>query len=231
MFKQPFIIQQLSEDIAFVETNSPDVLIDLGLLLHIMGKRIWYGSYKGWTDVPATWFAEHSRMRFQRVKNSLERLVEWGLIIPMSTNNDSKMKWARRAPRYRYDLRNGKEEDVKVEEKEEEVVREIKADDVGAYGEAWVLDRETWQMRMVKIPIVEYNAFPVCQACGKVYHPTEGASTREGICAGCGIVGTITRAVAIGMQNKIVNTIWGERSFSLVEMRKYLENWPLQTSL
>jgi len=101
---QPFVNRQMIEDVAFIEAYSPDVLVDLGMLMHLVSKRRWYEPYKGWTDVPSTWLAKNSRMGHRRIKASLDRLKAWGIIKGMSTNSQMRAHWSRKAPLYRYDL-------------------------------------------------------------------------------------------------------------------------------
>ena len=100
---QPFIDRQLVADVEYIEAHSPDVLVDLGILMHVLTKRRWHGDYAGWAECPADWLGKSSNMGFRRVRASVKRLVDWGILTAMSTNEVAR-KW-RRSPNYRYDKR------------------------------------------------------------------------------------------------------------------------------
>jgi len=82
------------KDVEFIEAwskenkDESDMLLDIGLLTHIYVKRRWVGTYQDWTDVAVYWMADRSKMSKPRVKESLKRLEDWGMIIAMPRKGD-----------------------------------------------------------------------------------------------------------------------------------------------
>jgi len=195
------IHKQITNDVRYIEHHSPDVLVDLGILMHIWVQRKYDGDpYEGWTGCSVEWLASATRMGFRRVKAAVDRLESWGIIHGMSTNGQRGAM----PLMYRYDIREYK-------------VKQIKGDKVGAYGEVYVWDRESEKLISTKVPVEEYVAFPECPECGRTYHPTEGAG-KDDLCAECYIRaeqrGALERGVGLRMK-----TPYGEMEWSLVELR------------
>ena len=81
--------------------ESPDYLVDMGILMHILcTRRFNNGQGKWWTDVPIRWLATQSHMGVLRVTKALARLEDMGFIIPSTGNATAAI---RRTPR-RYKL-------------------------------------------------------------------------------------------------------------------------------
>ena len=206
-YEQPFINKEVLRDIEFLEANSPDIVTDMGILMHVIFKRIFRPAnnpYYGWTDCAVTWFAESSKMGYRRIKASLDRLEEWGIIKGMSTNNDPTMAWSRRAPRYRYDLRDypAKAETASHTRAHEQVTKRpqvqppkrveelttiisqppiiarppLKAGPDGGYGEVWILDKDTQRMIPTQVAPSDFVQYPICKGCHRAFHPTQGTA-------------------------------------------------------
>lgn len=212
--KQPFVNRQMVEDVEFIQTHSNDVLTDLGVLMHILTKRRWTGNFQGWTDCPLNWLGTQSRMGHRRVKESLTRLEEWGIVQGMSTNGSPQQAWIRRAPNYRYDLRRAPAKES--EEPEEEV--KIEADEQGAYSEGWMLDRKTWTWVSVRLMPSEVATYPVCTICGCSYHPTEGVGRDEGTCMGCYMEQAMDRTLEKGEPRLTLKGPYGTHRWSRAEI-------------
>jgi hypothetical protein len=198
---RPYVNAELVRDVEFIEANSPDVLVDLGLLMHVMVKRRWYGDYEGWTDTPGTWLAESSRMGYRRVKAALDRLESWGILFAMSTNGTLGKGFALN---YRYDFTR------------------IRADKEGAYTEVWVVDRDAWELVPTKVSPRDALEFPTCVECGRVYHPTEGMSPDEGVCFECSLYALMRKYVEKG-KDLSVDCMYGENAWTVEEMKEIFQ--------
>jgi hypothetical protein len=223
---QPFVNRQLSTDVEYLQRNSPDILLDMGILMHVITKRQWNGNYKGWTDVPVAWLATKSHLGHRRVKASLDRLTGYGMLTAMSTNGHRGAL----ALNYRYDIRPEYE---KLEEEEVENVMlleavkraPMKADGAGAYGSVLVFDPNTWRMKTRKVAPTDYVAMPVCSSCGKAYHPTEGGGALPNQCSGCFIKSEFERAIGKDWPDHTITSPFGKRKFTRAEMDAYVEKY------
>jgi len=179
--------------------NSPDQIVDLGLLFYVFTARRFDGEYEGWTDVPTDLNGKRSHMGFRRIRAGLDRLVAWGIITAMSTNGDRCVAF-KRPLNYRYDLRTTSR---KVKARAEAKVK----------AESRVQAEKQQRQEMLKStppvhqdkPYVNYWQFfpklpglvpmqgepavvaqmPKCSKCGKHYHPDLGRSEEEGLCIKC----------------------------------------------
>jgi hypothetical protein len=224
---QPFVNRQLSTDVEYLQRNSPDVLVDMGVLMHVITKRQWNGPYKGWADVPVAWLATRSHLGHRRVKASLDRLAGYGMLTAMSTNGHRGAL----ALNYRYDIRpeyEKLEEEEKVVEEEIAILKHLpmRADGAGAYGSVMVFDFNMFTPKYRKVAPTDYAAMPVCTSCGKVYHPTEGRGPNEGQCAVCYVKDALQKSIDT---DKAWHTMQGptgtERKFTRAEMDAYVEKY------
>jgi len=90
----------LKQDILVLETESPDLLIDLGVLAHIaFGTPKFTSGRIGVVNVPVHFLASRTRCAPHRVKSSLSRLEEWGMIekveSPSSRMNTYRYNYSR----------------------------------------------------------------------------------------------------------------------------------------
>ena len=287
--KQPRVDFAFTKDVQFLQRHSPDLALDISVLTYIMvNRRYSPKDYAGWADFPATWYAGRSRVGRRRVDAAVGRLLEYGMIKGMSTNNDPAMAWSRRAPRYRYDLRdypasekaeppsfpgqkeiqtlNPKAQGEPVSsippksapvqfsplEKTAPVKEEtrprppLKAGPDGGYGEVWILGNTRGRtasgkpgeflMEPVKVAPSDFTAYPICKACHRVMHPTQGAAgtgpsknlpDKDGYCLGCYFTECVKYVVEHGPEKAFVwqgdpDPVKGYRLSGKAEMREYL---------
>ncbi len=224
---QHYVDNRLTTDVEIIEANSPDVLTDLGVLMHVMVKRHWRGGGKGWTDVPVDWLASASHMGFKRVKESCDRLVEWGILSPSKLNGIPG-----HVTMYRYDLRAVKEEvyDKLVTSEEEEeldweatqIEPKLEQGADAPYGTAYVFDTNSWTMQPIKVSPDELLTYPRCRTCGLCFHPTEGRGEHEDECAYCTLKAKIRTKFEPGGKDFYVQSPYGKRTFTQVEAAKIL---------
>lgn len=93
--------KQLSRDVDLIIKKSPDLAVDLAVLMWIFDKRDWRGNFKGWAQLPADWFSRRSKMGFKRIIESANRLEGLGVIQKMSDKGRRHS-----AMRYKYALRD-----------------------------------------------------------------------------------------------------------------------------
>ena len=198
-----FVESQISKDVVFIEGNSPDALIDLGTLMHIIVRREYMGWNEGWTQVPIQWLASKGHIGYRRMKESLDRLERWNVVSKKVSSDEygrGKSYW------YRYDTRH-----------------RIKADEVGAYIEVWRLNRSTWKMEAVQMLPSDAASMPVCTGCGRSFHPTEGAGRNAGECVWCSFLEAFERNVEEGAKELTINTPYGSHTWTREEMLELLE--------
>lgn len=102
--KKIWVGPQVNQDVEFIEAHSPDVLVDLGLLMHVLAKRSWRGADYGLTGVPTNWLGKVSFMGHRRVRASLDRLVAYGILTLVSPPGEDKVH--HRATRVKYAARD-----------------------------------------------------------------------------------------------------------------------------
>ncbi len=218
---QHYVDNRLTADVEMIEANSPDVLLDLGVLMHVMVKRHWRGKAKGWTNTPCKWLATSSNMGFKRVKESCDRLVEMGILRPSKLNGIP-----RQVNMYRYDLRAVKREEEVAEEEEdwEEVVDppKLESGDKAPYGTAYVFDSETFTMQPTKVTPDELLSFPHCKTCGTVFHPTEGRGRTDDECANCALLTELKSKFEPGGNSVVIKCPYGSRRFTQLEISRRL---------
>ncbi len=102
-YQTMYLNVQLAQDVMYIERVSPDAGVDLAVLLHIYARRTYRGKFVNWTDCPVSWLAPTYRVGHTRVRDSLDRLQNWGIISGMKANEQAQSR--RQVLRYRYDLR------------------------------------------------------------------------------------------------------------------------------
>lgn len=220
---QHYVDNRLTTDVEIIEANSSDVLTDLGVLMHVMVKRRWRNPGKGWTDVPVSWLARSSRMGYRRVKESCDRLVALGILIPGKYNGQPHQSHS-----YKYELRAVKEEVynklVGEEEDWEEVVDppKLESGDKTPYGTAYVFDNETFTMQPTKVTPDELLSFPHCKTCGTVFHPTEGRGRTDDECANCALLNELKSKFEPGGNSVVIKCPYGSKRFTQLEISRRL---------
>jgi hypothetical protein len=207
--------KQFSHDVQFLTEVSPDPLMDITTLTNVMVKRKWFGNMRNWTDMPIKWGMDTFHVDYRRFKASLNRLVEYGVLTPMSETSRvhivMKYRYLRRDPRYiqspvakwsdgRFDGEESGEESkveidkpievttpkkVVVPEKEQERVAKPVVYDKNLETLVYKWDGET--MVGVPTPIALANSYRTCYSCSMRMHPTEGIYIENSKCFICGL--------------------------------------------
>lgn len=189
------------EHVQMLVESSPDFAIDMAVMSWVQNKREWFGKYKDWTDLPIDWFAKKCHCRYQRIVDSIDRLIAMGIIRPMRpermVHKVMKYIYVKIKPKPDEETYEGLDDESRIEKiqaemeslppivKEEEVIPEkpvtaavnpIKKQAVPTV-EVLYWDGE----RMIKKPTLLSEAinYPKCELCGQYMHPHEGIYARD----------------------------------------------------
>lgn len=213
----------VSKDVRFIMQHSPRVAVDLGVLMFIYGARSWGGRQgahafipDGWTQVPVNWLAERSGLGEATIRDSLERLKKWGMVVERHREN----KHQSRVFLYK---KHAAATVPKSEVSPEQVAERppLMEDSEGVFGEVYIWDNATFHMAVAKAGAKEYSEFPVCPECGRVTHPTEGWDTKTDKCSECRIAEVIEEE---GPQDTFVTYRGYRKDFTKKEMEKWLND-------
>lgn len=219
-----FLDNVVAGDVKFIMQHSPRVCVDLGVLMFIYGARSWGGRVgalayipDGWTQVPINWFARQSNLGVRTIQESLERLKKWGMIVERHRDN----KYQSRV--FLYKKHSKPHVPHKEISPEQHPTRPPLVEDAnGVYGLAHVWNHNTYHMDAVKVGPKEYTQFPICPACGRVAHPTEGWDASSEMCSECHIAKAIDDKG--GPKDTMLVYKGYEKEFTKDSMKKWLDD-------
>lgn len=190
--KEIWADKQLSNDVDLLVEKSPDLAVDMAVLMWIFVKRDWRPPFKGWARLPADWFGQRSHMGFRRVVESANRLESLGIIQKMAEEGKRhcamRYKYARRNEEYESwfnkkreslpDVEQSKTDNADYEKVNGEGRNEVKvekqvlkvAPTVGR-----VLHWTGSALKYQECSVEEMNASPICPICHKHFLATEAA--------------------------------------------------------
>ena len=160
----------LVEATAALLRDSPDYLVDMGLLMHVLCRRR-FGAGPGswWADVPVGWLARQSHMSFRRVAASLERLETAGLLIAADGNDNAAQRGATRRYKLLASEKEKRQQALADTPKEKMPLRVF----------------EDGKVVRAMVPREYAVEMPVCPRCGERYDSMYGSSPDKECCVAC----------------------------------------------